>query len=71
MTIEEIVLKFITDLQAVTGVADPVIKIGVNPQIYTTLTYEMYEKYKYSMAHQNGEMLMFGVQILPRKKDLF
>lgn len=71
MTIEEIIYKFITDIEAQTGVSNPVIKIGVDPQIYSRLTYETYKKYMTPIAHTNGEMVLFGVQILPRKKDLF
>ena len=71
MSIEESLYKFINELIAETGESDPLIKIGIHPKVYNQLTYELYQKHGYSMAHQSGELVFMGVQILPRTKDSF
>lgn len=71
-TIEEAILKFVHELNAITGENNPVVKIAITPRVMDRLVQGLHLKnHHYFRPEGFGELKVMGVQILARQHDNF
>lgn len=72
---EEAFYNFIKDLDSISGHDSPVTKVALHPKVIDHLIYELIKKRNSSSSfngyYANGELYLFGVQIVARLKDTF
>lgn len=71
MSLVEALLNFEAALKRETGINKPIVKVGLHPEVFMRMSEELYDQMKYSMLFHDGEVSIYGIQLLPRVKDTF